>query len=78
MGLDAYGSCRSASILMREGQQYDALYLTHLAVEKMIKTLKVDKTGDFQYGHKLPDLLKDVPLDVAIPESIPNCRPLSI
>lgn len=68
MGLDAYGSGRSAAILIREGQQYDALYLAHLAVEKMIKTLKVDKTGIFHYGHNLPDLLKEVPLDGEIPE----------
>lgn len=70
MVIDAYGSIRSSGILLREGQQHDALYLAHLGVEKMLKALKVDTSGKYQHVHVLPDILKEMPFYEDAPEWI--------
>ncbi len=64
----AYSSARSAYLLYKKRQYFESLYLAHLAIEKMLKTLMIIETGQFDYGHNLNIFISKISLTQNMPE----------
>lgn len=64
----AYSSARSAYVLFKKRQYLESLYLAHLAIEKMLKTLMIIETDQFDYGHNLNNFISKISLTQDMPE----------
>ncbi|MHB1628310.1 MAG: hypothetical protein ACYCVB_08040 [Bacilli bacterium] len=68
VGGKCYSSARSAHLLFKKRQYFASLYLVHLAIEKMLKTLMIVETGQFDYGYNPNIFTSKISLTQDMPE----------